>query len=225
MNPKQLCEVLNRFLVDGFAEDIFAGIQQHLLEERGNKLFLSPIKSIGMVSNGGISIKEYADLLETGACSAVFIDGSILNIEATFQDGNLESHRYFFIPSPFDENTMLSRPSHITLADWVKDSVELEGVEIFRSVGTFRFDCVRLSASSLEDPHPVSHMTFGSSDCRVPVKGPLSIAYFFHFVFDNFYRHYRRFWLNYSSHLSSGETEVTITGPERLQHHVHWDEP
>lgn len=225
MKPKQLCNVLNRFLVDGLTEDIFDAIQHHQLEKRGEKLALCPVNPIGMLSSGGVSLSEYVAILDNGTYSAVFLDGSIISIETTFDKGVLESHRYLFIPGPFDQNMLLSRPMHIPLADWVRDSIELEGVEIFRSVGTFRFDCVRLSGPTPVDPHPISHMTFGSNNCRVPVKGPLSVAYFLHFIFDNFYRPYRRFWLNYSSYLTSGETEMTITGPERLQHHVYWDEP
>lgn len=224
MKPKQLCEVLNRFLVDGLAEDIFDNVQHHNLETRNGKSFLAPVKQIGMLSNGGISVVEYAELLDNGAYSAVFMDGSIISIETTFRDGNVESHRYFFIPSPFDQKMLMSRSAHIPLADWIKDSIELEGVEKFRSVGTFRFDCVRLHEGPLQAPHPVSHMTFGSVDCRIPVKGPLSIAYFLHFVFDNFYRPYRAFWLNYSSHLTSSKTEITITEEELLQHHLNWNE-
>lgn len=224
MKPTQLCEVLNRFLIEGYAEDIFQAIQQHHVETIGGKTKLSPIHKIGMLSSGGISAREYAELLERGAYSAVFMDGSILSIESTFDGNQLESHRYFFIPSPFDQNVVLSRPGHHALADWVKDSIELEGVEVFRSVGTFRFDCVRLTGADRADPHPVSHMTFGSNDCRLPVKGPLTIADFLHFIFDNFHRPYRRFWLNYSSYLSSGETEITITSLERLQHHVYWED-
>ncbi|OHV18595.1 DUF2290 domain-containing protein [Rhizobium sp. RMa-01] len=224
MNPKQLCKVLNNFVIDGLANNVFLASQQHQIDVVGNRISLKPVVDIGMVSSGGISASEYVDLLDREAYSAVFADGSIICIQATFDGNTVESHRYFFIPCPFYANALVGRPQHISLADWLRDSIALEGVSSFRSVGTFRFDCVRSMPEDLADPHPVSHMTFGSADCRMPVKGPVSIAYFLHFVFDNFYRADKRFWLNYSSYLTSGETEVTITTTELMQQHLNWEE-
>jgi hypothetical protein len=54
------------------------------------------------------------------------------------------------------------------------------------------------------------------------VRGPLSIADFLNFVFDNFYRQHRPIWLDYSSHMTCLGTEATITLAEQQLHHVHW---
>ncbi len=224
MKPTQICEVLNRFLLDGFASDIFQAYQTHKIDVHGDRIKLVPVEDLGMISSGGISVGEYIDILDRGAYSAVFMDGSIIYIQATFNGHSIDSHRYFFIPCPFYEKATMSKPSHFTLADWLRDSVELEGVEAFRSVGTYRFDCVRELPKDTSVPHPISHMTFGSADCRIPVKGPLSISYFMHFIFDNFFRPQRPFWLGYSSYLNSGDTEITITNLEIQQHHLNWEE-
>jgi hypothetical protein len=117
------------------------------------------------------------------------------------------------------------RPEEITFADWLRDSIFGEGIGVFRSFGTYRFDCVRTPPERSTAPHPVSHFTFGSAECRLPLRGPMSVADFLNFLFDNFYRRYRRFWLNYAPHLDCEGTDSTITWEEQQLHHIQWMEP
>jgi Uncharacterized conserved protein len=224
MRPRPLCDKLNEFLTAGLANDIFLAVQTHLLEVSGRKNSLGPLASPGMVSAGGISVDEFLLLLDENRYSAVFTDGALLLIQCTFVDDRLDTHRYSYIPCPIDPQLLDLRPEEITLADWLRESITAKGVGAFRSTGTYRFDCVRLAPSRDRSPHPISHLTFGSPDCRVPVRSPLSIADFLNFVFDNFYREHRRVWLEYSSHLTCSGTDMTITVAEQQLHHLHWEE-
>lgn len=224
MRPRPLCDKLNEFLTAGLASDIFLAIQTHLLKVDGRKQLLDPAVAPGMVSAGGISVDEFLSILDENRYSAVFTDGALLLIQCTFVDERLDTHRYSYIPCPVDPQLLQLRPDEVTLADWLRDSVFTEGVSVFRSTGTYRFDCVRLAPSRDQSPHPISHFTFGSSDCRVPVRSPLSIADFLNFVFDNFYREHRRVWLDYSSYLTCTGTDMTITVEEQQLHHLHWEE-
>ncbi len=175
-----------------------------------------------MIENGGISPDEYLSLLDTGRYSAVFDDGSIVYLECIFHEEALVDHRYFFIPCPFDLATVSSKPDHFAMADWLRDSLELEPRTCVRSKGVFRFDCVREAPESVE-PHPISHLTFASGDCRIPVRGPLQISSFFNFTFDNFFRDYRPFWWSFSSYLKLDESEITITADEQAAQHINWE--
>ena len=224
MRPRPLCDKLNEFLVAGLANDIFLATETHLLEVNGRRQFLSPKAAPGMVSPGGISITEFLNILDENRYSAVFTDGALLIIQCTFVDDQLDNHRYSYIPCPVDQSLLLVRPDEISLADWLRDSVLAEGVGVFRSTGTYRFDCTRIKPPRGTSPHPISHLTFASSDCRMPVRGPLSITDFLNFVFDNFYRQHRPNWLDYSSHLTCSGTLSTITLDEQQLHHVHWED-
>jgi len=168
--------------------------------------------------------KEFVEILDAGRFSALFDDAAILGIECTFDRGTLRSHRYTFVPCPFDPELVSLRPESIPIADWLRESVLSYGLEAVRSVGAYRFDCVRKPPERSADPHPISHFTFGSPDCRVPVRGPMSISDFLNFIFDNFYRGARPFWLNHAPFLTCEGVEPTITWDEQQLHHLQWME-
>jgi len=224
MRPRALCDRLNQFLVTGLTNEVFLAVQHHILDGPPRRQTLSPVSAPGMISPAGISANEFLGILDENRYSAVFADGALVIIECAFADDHLESHRYSYIPCPVDSALLLLRPEEITIADWLRDVVLAEGIGVFRSVGTYRFDCTRIVPLTRTNPHPLSHLTFASADCRVPVKGPLSIADFMNFIFDNFYRHHRRLWLDYSSHLTCIGTEPTITWEEQQLHHLHWED-
>lgn len=222
MNIGSALDVLNRFLIYGFEKGIFQAIQVHILKEYRAGVVFSPPTGMGMIENGGISPDEYLCILEEGRYSAVFDDGAIIYLECKFEGERLVDHRYFFIPCPFATETITSKPDHFALADWLKDSLELEPRNCVRSKGVFRFDCVRAPTQGAE-PHPISHLTFAAGGCRIPIRGPLQISSYFNFIFDNFYRDYRPLWLSFSSYLKFDESETTITGDEQMLHHLHWE--
>lgn len=223
MNPRSIVDILDRFLVEGYSKDIFLAVQPHILKIEGDQIKLSPAFRMEMITNGGVTISEYIDLLENNQYSAVFDDGSILYIECIFSDGKLDAHRYFFIPCPFVETTIASKPGHCSLADWLRASLVQNGVDVFSSRGTFRFDFARKPVLGAADPHPKSHLTFASDWCRMPVRGPVQITSFMNFLFDNFFRDYQPVWRSFASYMQLDETEVTITEEEVGLHHLNWE--
>ena len=224
MRPRGLCDKLNQVLDEGLAGEVFLAVQHHSLTGPPSLQTLGPRMPIGMVSPGGIGAEEFIQLLETGRYSAVFADAAIMTLECTFNRERLEAHRYTFIPCPFDPELISMRPEVIPIADWLRESVLPCGASVTRSVGTFRFDCVRTQPRLARDPHPVSHLTFGSAECRLPVRGPLSPTDFLNFIFDNFYRAHRRFWLDHAPYLTCAGVEPTITWEEEQLHHIQWAE-
>ncbi len=169
-----------------------------------------------MLTNGGVTAHEYVKLLEDGAYSLVFADGAVAYIECTFEGNSLHSYRFFYIPSPFEGNHTVGLPGDIPLADWLRMILEDQGVQCLKSVGALRFDCVRGLPTNVNQPHPVSHLTMMTGDCRIPIRGPVQISTFFHFIFDNFQRSARPLWLQFSSYLAFDHSEVTITPAKRL---------
>lgn len=222
MKPASITDVFNRFLLYGYEKGIFEAFQIHSIRSSATGWVFSPAIKFGMIEGDGISPDEYIRLLEGSRYSAVFDDGSILYLECIFHEDALIDHRYFFIPCPFDQRTISSKPRHLAMADWLRDSLELEPRDCVRSKGVFRFDCVRNPPKST-DPHPISHLTVASRDCRIPVRGPLQISTFLNFTFDNFFREYRPVWWSFSSYLKLDESESTITQAEMSAHHLDWE--
>ena len=223
MNPKSVVSNFNRFLFEGLAKEVFLAAEYHVLKEKGEQVELSPEYRMGMIAKGGITMLEYVDLLDKNQYSAVFSDGSIFYVECIFSGIRLNKHRYFFIPCPFVEKIITSKPEHFGLVEWLRDSVNLEGKDVFSSKGIFRFDFVREPLNGTGDPHPVSHLTFASDRCRMPVRGPLQISSFMKFLFDNFFRNDRQFWLEFAAIMRLDESEVTISEDEAYRHHLNWE--
>tara|TARA_B110001469_G_scaffold123524_1_gene135705 strand:+ start:9731 stop:10411 length:681 start_codon:yes stop_codon:yes gene_type:complete len=220
MRTKEICRVLNDFLFEGLGSGVFIGVQTHLVGSADSKETLEPSERIGMIPPGGISIKSYLELITQNKYSAVFLDGSVMCIQCTFSNETLTKHRYTYIPYPFDPSTLSGRPDDIPLADWISELVAPEATEHFRSSGTLRFDYSDKPIIDPESPHPFSHMTFGSNDCRVPVRSPLSIVDFLNIVFDNFQRQGRLVWLGFAPHIRCGIQKTSIRENELQFHHL-----
>lgn len=223
MKPTSIVGVLDRFLTHGLVAEVFLAVQTHQIEKIGNNSSVRPQNRMAMITNGGITPSEYIAILDGDTYSAVFEDGSIIYVECSFEGNTLCDHRYLYIPCPFATKLVLDRPSHFSLADWLRDSIELEGANVFSSRGAFRFDCVRGLAEDTLDPHPVSHLTFASGDCRLPLRGPMQISAFLNLIFDNFFRLYRPLWLQFAPYMNLDETEVTIRPGESELHYINWE--
>lgn len=222
MNEGAIVKILNNFLFFGYGKGIFEAVEPHRITDRDGVIQLSSQFEVGMIENGGVRIDEYLRLLEENRYSAVFDNGDIIGIQCRFEEGGILGHRYIYLPCPFSDKTVTSKPKKASLSEWLRDRAELEPRETFRSRGSFRFDCDR-DPPKRGDPHPISHFTFSSGHCRMPVRGPLQISAFLNFVFDNFYRDYRPVWLSFSSHLKLKEDEITITQEEANLHHFNWE--
>lgn len=223
MNPHSACQILNRFFFHGIGEGYFYAAQNHSVLETGRVRRLQPVNPIGMLTNGGITAAEYVRLLDDGQYSVVFVDGAIAYIECEFDENVLNGYRFFYIPSPFEPTHTSELPSNVPLADWLSIVLEDQGARCLKSVGALRFDCVRGLPADLDEPHPISHLTLITGDCRIPVRGPVQVSSFLHFIFDNFQRSARPFWLQFSSYLAFDTSEVTITPDESAIIHLNWE--
>ena len=215
---------MNDFVVDGYGAGAFLAFQTHLLEGPEERQIFGPATVPTMISPGGVALREFISILDEGAYSAVFHDGAVVIVQCRFIGDVLSSHRYSYIPCPVDQNLLDARPDEITLADWLRDMATDPVNDAFRSRGTYRFDFVPNPPANAADPHPISHLTFGSPDCRVPVRAPLSPACFFDILFRNFYRPFLPLWEPVAPHLRCRGTDETITAAELSVHHLSWTE-
>ncbi|MBW9335598.1 DUF2290 domain-containing protein [Herbaspirillum sp. RU 5E] len=221
MNPRSAVTVLNRFLYEGLASDLFLHVNSHVVRDHGHDLTtLAPSADIGMIATTGLTLTEYVSLLAEERYSAIFNDYSIFSVECTFNGTEITRHRYTYIPCPLSQALMAQRPTYMAIADYIEqvDSEKLR--ENFLSQGHVRFDF----AKDEVDPeifHPLSHLTLISSDCRIALRAPLSISDFLTFIFDNFHSHHSKDWLEYRPQLTSA-CEDTIRDEETTRIHMFW---
>ena len=213
---------MNEFLIDGFGAGAFLAFQTHLLQGPELKQDFGPAVLHNMISPGGVGIAEFISILDDGAYSAVFHDGAVVILQCRFAGDALSAHRYSYIPCPVDQNIINGRPDEVELADWLRDLMADPSSDAFRSRGTYRFDFVLNATVNQDDPHPISHLTFGSPACRMPVRAPLSPGNFFDILFQNFYRPYLPLWEPISPHLRCNGIDDTITAAELITHHLSW---
>jgi len=218
MNPAPLVDALNRFLLEGSGRSLFLASEFHKLSDLGDLQILSIKNPVGMISAGGVACDEFIKMLDENAYSAVLWDGAIISLQCQFRNNSLFSHRYMYVPCPFDRKILLERPEEILIADWLRDVKESKP-DFFRSLGTFRFDFDQEVNAQTEAPHPVSHFTIASPDCRIPMQAPLSPSGFFDLIIENFYRTWLPFWQGFRPHLRCNGTDDTITAEEARSHH------
>jgi hypothetical protein len=223
MKPTEVCYVLNDFLYYGLSQNIFDQVSTHRVSEGAEATSLYPENRLGVVGDGSICVDDYLSIINNRRFSGLFPDGSMFYTECTFLKGRLHEHRYLFIPSPFSTDVTLERPTGASLADWYETCISEYGVHCIRSTGMIRFDCARGVPEDVDDPHPVSHLTFASSACRIPVQGPFQVSSFLDFVFDNYFRPIRAHWLKFAPQMRLVSDERTITAPELLLHHFSWE--
>tara|TARA_R110002110_G_scaffold111175_1_gene276918 strand:- start:646 stop:1317 length:672 start_codon:yes stop_codon:yes gene_type:complete len=222
MRPIDICNQLNSFFAQCMADQFIEAFETHKIDSNSTHQFLGPVSPQKMISGTGITFEEYIVLLDNNSYSAVFFDASIISIQCYFDGNDIKGHRYIYIPCPVNADLLIDRPASISLADWLRyaDSDKLR--HSYHSSGNMRFDFSADMAPNPNHPHPVSHLTFGSPSCRIPVKAPLSPSGFLEFIFENYYRHYLQKWRHFEPHLRCLGLTDTISRAEIAKHHFSW---
>lgn len=222
MRPIDISLQINGFLAQGMADQFVEAFEHHKVEEINGRTFLGPTSKQQMISPSGVSFDEYIFLLDSNSYSAVFFDSALVSIQCYFEGNEIRAHRYLYIPCPIGAKLLRERPPEISLADWLRYADPEELKNSFHSSGCLRFDYTVDVPIDPENPHPVSHLTFGSSTCRIPVRAPLSPSRFLDFLFENYYRSYQKSWRIFAPHLNCGGLGDTLSIEESAKHHLTW---
>ena len=129
------------------------------------------------------TVSEYRQWVLCQGYSALLFDGSFIQMSYDFNRSALVGHRLVYFPCPFDLDEELIQTSGLFE---VIDLYQDHEIDLVRLRSPVRFDYHPTSSSS-SGLHPASHMTFQSSDCRIPVMAPISPGHFIRFVFKSFY--------------------------------------
>lgn len=162
------------------------------------------------------SIAEYRDWIDSGAYSALLIDGSLLQISYEVIEGALTGHRLAYVPCPFDVEERLLRTEALL------DVIEYHAAcapEDIRLRAAVRFDYDLAAAGP---GHPATHLTINSPSCRIACAAPLRLGQFADFVFRHFYPAVWKLHPYLQRLAKSGWGDRTISEDERQSMHINW---
>ena len=124
----------------------------------------------------------YQQLTQERAFTVKLLDGALVQMMYAFLDGDLQSHRLGFFPSPHLEEFQNS--PDIYLNDEIYADVVAKNIVPF----PVRFDYNAQHFAHELLMHPRSHLTLGQyENCRIPVSAPLTPGRFIDFILRNFY--------------------------------------
>lgn len=149
-------------------------------------------------------ICHYIQVLKNNDFSLMLADGSLIQVAYKVENDAIQWHRLCYFPCPIifsDEDIQ-----EYTVLDLFEVFSDQELHDRTQMVTYFRFDFDR---SFSDHRHAHSHFTFGNSECRIPVFGPISIANFFDFIVDHFLQ--GKYSINRSPQFGQRVYDRTIT--------------
>lgn len=126
-------------------------------------------------------IDMYCRWLEVQAFSAIFFDGSIIQISYDFKGSKLKSYRLLFFPCPYDvDRELLTSEPLLDVISMYRGKDD----SIVNLRTPLRFD---YDIDAQKEGHPASHLTMLWNHCRWATVAPLSPGHFIRFIFKSFY--------------------------------------
>ena len=167
-----------------------------------------PIR-IGATAN---SIAHYLQQLENDKLSMLLFDASIVQISYKIRGDDVLKHRYCYIPAPCVVDLRATDPAD--LHGVVEGMVSTTAMaEPRRSVLRFEYD-----PASQSNDHPAAHLHVNSNECRLPIKAPLNVKDFVHFLVK--YMYSDQFARNLIAAEFAGQ--CTLSNEEALGFHLNW---
>lgn len=177
---KEIEKIILLLVKDNLADNINQPVKRRLRDGSIN-IEWGSITNIA-ISLKNIAYKEIYDELDNNRDYTIkLVDGALIHIMYKFKNGELDSHRLAFYPSPYLESYQ-NEPE-------IYDEDEIYADIIYKNIVAFpiRFDYNKEEVKA-EFHHPKSHGTLGQyKNCRIPVYGPISPSAFIEFIFKNFY--------------------------------------
>lgn len=123
------------------------------------------------------TIKNFLHDLDEKNFSIILCDGSLVQLYYELEKGEIVSHRYSYIPLPVPISNLRDVGNY---ANQIRTSLQKNDIQLKSRI---RFD---FEKGQEDNVHPESHFTFISRDCRIPVRGGISVRRFLRFIFANF---------------------------------------
>lgn len=181
------------------------------------------------------TVSGYIEIFESRNYAFVLNDGAIIQVEYLFNEKKeIKKHRLSYHPCPLDIQEdfelpfldnfydRLAKTSLSPKGDTNPDANKFDAVNTIKLRSSLRFDyCV----NSAKENHPASHLTLLSTDCRIPMRAPLSFKSFIKILFESFYPSIwdNSCWQkNIYGELEHHQMPKTISLEQLSRHHVNW---
>jgi hypothetical protein len=180
--------------LDGFCahclhEGLALNISSHVARQVGKNLYSvrwasASDREFRRVND--LDLKEYLDCIRAGDFSLLLLDGGILQVSATFDEGEIIESRFYYIPCPvrFEKSELEVGGELYPLEDFIDELSQDELKERLCIRAPFRFE---LDPSQAREGHPLNHVHIGPSSSRIPLALSMCWDTFSRFVFKNFY--------------------------------------
>lgn len=203
IKPAKMADHINKLCFEWEKANLVMGSNNTQVFSKGNNINLVSWCNNGFTlkNNDFSSISEYLTLLECSQYTMVLFDGSLFQISYSISRDNIVGHRLCWYPAPFDigdeyeigniihrAHDILTQGcstlmEHITNPELPTYPIKINGVF---SRSPIRIDYYEMPQDK-KDAHPDVHLHISNENCRIPVKGPLSIKDFMSFIVGNFY--------------------------------------
>ena len=217
VTPANLLSNINTTLLYLFNKDVMIDINSHSIDSTSgiHTITYNNISDVDL-RFVGTTIEKYLYLLKKRQFSAVFMDGSLLQVSYNISRRKICAHRLCYYPCPI-----------------VIDSSELEGLPIgdflevlepdeindrFIQKSFLRFD---YDPEREQENHPGSHLHLNHQSCRIPVRSYWDFSRFIKFLCSNFYSDY---WedIKDNAPLVRHDPALSILDIHAKEPHIHW---
>jgi hypothetical protein len=164
----------------------------------------------------------YTECLKEKDFNILMLDGALIQFMYKFYRDNLLEHRLTFYPNPSIERFQDNPEVYEELYYGEKLFSEVFDEKVVCT--PIRFDFNSDDNIHVDVDHAKSHLTIGNyTNCRIPVKAPLSPHRFIRFILRSFYR--EKFVSLFTDDTFKCDENLgeTITGNEKKQVHMSWN--
>ena len=178
------------------------------------------VGNTGPLDNGDVIVENsaayYLENVRQKRISWLLFDGSIIQIKYRTRRNKIIFHRYGYFPPPFEAD--LRSTVDADPWGWIESATNVKQLETpRRSSLRFEFD-----PDAKADDHAAAHIHINTTECRIPMRGPLSAKDFIRFLLKHFYKS------KFSDDLCgppSFECDATISNVEKQTFHLAWQRP
>lgn len=154
----------------------------------------------------------YNELKSNKIYNILMLDGALIQMFYTFNNGKISAHRLAFFSSPTLE--LFQNEPELYEMDEIYADVIMKNIIPF----PIRFD---FDAETYKDIiHPMSHLTLGQyKNCRIPVSSALTPFQFIEFILRNFYN---TAFIKFNTQITKQNEEfaLSISNNEKLETHL-----
>lgn len=184
MNVNKLNNEINKISETLISARMAIDYNFSLLDSKQSTIAVKTKKKLFEIVTINNIIDRYKNFISNKFYNCLLFDGSLLQFYYRYSNGKIINHRLCYIPCPINiYSCELEEFSIIGIIEKVqKIPQELSNRSKEHTILRFDYDIENQSVI-----HPASHLTFLSSNCRIPVCSPLSPLMFIQFILNNFY--------------------------------------